>query len=38
MLRHRHRFGRDIDLFPDDPQMLGRLSPRLSHTVERSVR
>lgn len=37
MLRHQHRLSWDVDLFLDDPQMLGRLSPRLNDAVERSV-
>jgi hypothetical protein len=30
MLRYRHRVSRDIDIFLDDPQWLGYLSPRLN--------
>ncbi|WP_427309042.1 nucleotidyl transferase AbiEii/AbiGii toxin family protein [Cupriavidus sp. H39] len=30
MLRYRHRFSRDIDLFVPDPQYLGFVTPRLS--------
>ncbi|HTN98621.1 MAG TPA: nucleotidyl transferase AbiEii/AbiGii toxin family protein [Nordella sp.] len=30
MLRYRHRFSRDVDLFIDDVQYLSYLSPRLS--------
>ena len=30
MLHHHHRDSKDIDLFIDDPQYLGLLSPRLS--------
>ncbi|MBP0624127.1 nucleotidyl transferase AbiEii/AbiGii toxin family protein [Cupriavidus consociatus] len=34
MLRYRHRFSRDIDLFVPDPQYLGFVTPRLSETAE----
>jgi hypothetical protein len=34
MRRHRHRFSKDIDIFINDPQFLGYLSPRLSPTAE----
>lgn len=34
MLRYRHRFSRDIDLFVPDPQCLGFVSPRLSEAAE----
>lgn len=34
MRRHHHRFSKDIDIFLDDPQYLGYLSPRLSSTAE----
>ena len=30
MLRHRHRFSHDVDIFVPDPQWLGYLSPRLN--------
>lgn len=30
MRRHRHRFSKDVDIFVNDPQYLGFLSPRLS--------
>ena len=30
MLRHRHRFSRDIDIFLPEPQYLGFLTPRLN--------
>jgi hypothetical protein len=34
MRRHRHRFSKDIDIFINDPQFLGYLTPRLSPTAE----
>lgn len=34
MLKHRHRFSKDIDIFVPDPQHLGFLSPRLNDTAE----
>lgn len=34
MLRYRHRFSKDIDLFVPDPQYLGYVTPRLSDTAE----
>jgi len=34
MLRLRHRFSRDIDLFVPDPQYLGYINPRLSDVAE----
>ena len=34
MRRHHHRFSKDIDIFMDDTQYLGYLSPRLSSTAE----
>ena len=34
MRRHRHRLSKDVDIFINDPQFLGYLSPRLSPTVE----
>jgi hypothetical protein len=34
MLRFRHRFSKDIDIFVPDPQYLGHLSPRLNDTVD----
>jgi len=34
MLRYRHRFSRDIDLFVPDPQYLGFVTPRLSNAAE----
>ena len=34
MLRYRHRFSRDIDLFVPDPQYSGFVTPRLSETAE----
>ena len=34
MLRHRHRHSFDIDIFVDDPQTLGYISPRLNDTSE----
>ncbi|MBY0264954.1 MAG: nucleotidyl transferase AbiEii/AbiGii toxin family protein [Burkholderiales bacterium] len=34
MRRHHHRFSKDIDIFVNDPQCLGFLSPRLSDVAE----
>lgn len=34
MRRHGHRFSKDIDIFIDDPQYLGYLTPRLNDTAE----
>lgn len=34
MRRHRHRLSKDVDIFIDDPQFLGYLTPRLSPAVE----
>ncbi|HAV37033.1 MAG TPA: hypothetical protein DCX52_11880 [Massilia sp.] len=34
MLRHNHRFSKDIDIFVPDPQALGDVSPRLSSRAE----
>lgn len=34
MLRYRHRFSRDIDLFVPDPQYEGFVTPRLSEAAE----
>ena len=34
MLRHRHRFSKDVDIFVPDPQYLGFVSPRLSDLAE----
>lgn len=34
MLRHRHRFSKDIDIFIPDPQYLNLLSPRLNAAAE----
>jgi len=34
MLRHNHRFSKDIDIFVLDPQALGYVSPRLSSRAE----
>lgn len=34
MLRYRHRLSKDIDLFVDDPQLLGFVNPRLSAVAE----
>ena len=34
MRRHRHRFSRDVDIFINDPQFIGYLTPRLSATAE----
>lgn len=35
MRRHRHRFSKDVDIFVNDPQFLGYLSPRLSPAAEK---
>src|SRR5438046_7607299 len=34
MRRHWHRRSRDVDIFIDDPQFIGYLSPRLSPVAE----
>jgi Nucleotidyl transferase AbiEii toxin, Type IV TA system len=34
MRRHRHRWSKDIDIFINDPQFLGYLTPRLSPIAE----
>ncbi len=34
MRRHRHRLSKDVDIFINDPQFLGYLTPRLSPTAE----
>ena len=34
MLRYRHRFSKDVDIFVPDPQHLGFVSPRLSDVAE----
>lgn len=34
MRRHHHRLSKDVDIFIDDPQFLGYLSPRLSPAAE----
>ncbi len=34
MLRHHHRFSKDIDIFISDPQYLTYLTPRLNSTAE----
>ena len=34
MLRHGHRYSRDVDIFVPDPQWLGYLSPRLNTVAE----
>jgi hypothetical protein len=34
MRRHHHRLSKDIDIFIDDPQFLGYVSPRLSPAAE----
>ena len=34
MLKHRHRFSKDIDIFVPDPQVLGHLTPRLNPVAE----
>jgi hypothetical protein len=34
MLKHRHRFSKDIDIFISDPQYLNYLTPRLNSVAE----
>ncbi len=34
MRRHKHRFSKDIDIFIDNPEFLGYLTPRLSDVAE----
>lgn len=34
MRRHRHRLSKDIDIFIDNPEFLGYLTPRLSDVAE----
>jgi predicted nucleotidyltransferase component of viral defense system len=34
MLRHHHRFSKDVDIFIPDPQYLNHLTPRLNNGVE----
>ncbi len=34
MRRHRHRLSKDVDIFINDPQFIGYLSPRLSPVAE----
>ena len=34
MRRHRHLLSKDVDIFINDPQFLGYLTPRLSPTAE----
>src|SRR5258706_10811127 len=34
MLKHRHRFSKDIDIFIPDPQYLNYLTPRLNSVAE----
>ena len=34
MLRHHHRFSKDIDIFVPDPQWLGYFTPRLSDKAQ----
>jgi predicted nucleotidyltransferase component of viral defense system len=34
MLKHGHRFSKDIDIFVPDPQFLAYLTPRLNDTAE----
>lgn len=34
MLKYRHRYSRDIDIFLRDPQFIGHVSPRLSPAAE----
>lgn len=37
MLKHRHRFSKDVDIFVPDPQCLGFLTPRLNDQAEVST-
>ena len=34
MLKYRHRYSKDIDIFLRDPQFIGHVSPRLSPAAE----
>ncbi len=34
MRRHRHRLSKDIDIFIDNPEFIGYLTPRLSDVAE----
>ncbi len=34
MRRHRHRLSQDVDIFINDPQFIGYLTPRLNPTAE----
>jgi Nucleotidyl transferase AbiEii toxin, Type IV TA system len=34
MRRHRHRFSREVDIYINDPQFIGYLTPRLSAIAE----
>jgi len=34
MLKYRHRYSKDIDIFLRDPQFIGHMSPRLSPAAE----
>lgn len=34
MLKHRHRFSKDIDIFVPDPQYLGYVTPRLNDVAQ----
>lgn len=34
MLRHGHRFSKDIDIFISDPQFLNYLTPRMNAVAE----
>jgi len=36
MLRYRHRYSKDIDIFVPDPQSLSYVTPRLSDSVDLS--
>ena len=38
MRRHRHRFSRDVDIFINDRQFIGYVTPRLSATAESLTR
>ncbi|TRZ55183.1 MAG: hypothetical protein D4S02_18170 [Rhodocyclaceae bacterium] len=37
MLRHRHRFSKDVDIFLAEPQYLGFVTPRLNDTAENGM-
>jgi len=37
MLKHKHRFSKDIDIFVPEPQYPGYLNPRLNDVAERGM-